>query len=355
MRAVVYNGPFDVSVETVPDPAIEAETDALVEVIATAVCGSDLWTYRGQAPVAPGARIGHEFCGRVVAVGGDVTEFAAGDWAVAPFRYSDGTCDFCAEGLESSCRHGGFWGREVVDAGQGEFVRVPFADATLVRLAASGSQPDPGMIPDLLALADVMPTGLHAVTNARVQPGSTVVIVGDGAVGQCAVIAARMAGAGRVIVLGSAHPDRAELARSLGADEFHCERGDDALGVITEATHGRMAEHVVECVGSAGSFATAVAIARPGGTVGYVGLPHSVSLDLARLFGRNIAICGGVCPARHYLPELLRKTVTAQIRPGAVFTSRLSLEEAPQAYRLMDQRETIKALLTTVASINTAV
>lgn len=345
MRAVVFNGPYDVSVETVPDPGIEGPLDAVVRVGATAVCGSDLWTYRGQAAVRPGARIGHEFLGQVVAVGGSVTGLAVGDWVVAPFRYSDGSCEFCAEGLTSSCLHGGFWGREVLDAGQGEYVRVPQADGTLVRIGTEDQAPDPGMLPDLLTLADVMPTGLHAVTRAGVGPGDTVVVVGDGAVGQCAVTAARLAGAEQVMVLGGAHADREALARTLGADEFLSLRGEEAVTAVRELTGGRGAHRVIECVGTGASFTTALAVARPGGAVGYVGLPHGVSIDLAQLFGRNISIAGGMCPARHYLPGLLEKVLAGDIHPGTVFTSVSGLENAADAYDLMDRRVTIKAML----------
>ncbi len=347
MLAVVFNGPYDVSVETVPEPRIERPDDAIVHVGAAAVCGSDLWTYRGQAPVAPGSRIGHEFLGCVAEVGPQVSELRVGDWVVAPFRYSDGDCEFCAEGLTSSCLRGGFWSREVKDAGQGEFVRVPFADATLVKLNANGSAPDHERIPDLLTLADVMPTGMHAVTKARVGIGSTVVVVGDGAVGQCAIIASRLAGARRILVLGGDHADRRNLAKKLGADDFTSARGKAAVAEVTEWTSGRLAEHVVECVGSEGSFSTALSIVRAGGTVGYVGLPHGVHIELAQLFNRNVNICGGMCPARYYMPGLLAMINSGKIRPGMVFTHSSSLVNAPEAYRLMDHRETIKVLLAT--------
>ena len=345
MRAVVFQGPYQVSVETVPDPSIEDPGDVIVQVEAAAVCGSDLWTYRGQAAVAPGARIGHEFLGRVVETGSQVTGPDVGDWVVAPFRYSDGECSYCREGLSSSCLDGGFWSREVVDAGQGELVRVPHASATLVKLSSDGSAPSAERIPDLLALADVMPTGLHGVRNADVQAGDTVIIVGDGAVGQCAIIAARMIGADRVIVLGGAHSDREEMARANGADEFVSLRGDDAVAAVRELTSGELAKRVVECVGSSGSFDTALSLVRAGGGLGYVGLPHGIKVDLAAVFGRNISISGGICPARDYLPELLRLVSSDELYPGIVFSYFGTLDNAPEAYRQMDQRETVKALL----------
>lgn len=345
MRAVVFNGPYDVSVETVADPAIRNPTDVIVQITASGVCGSDLWTYRGEGTAAPGARIGHEFTGTVVETGSDVKTVDVGDWVISPFRYSDGVCEFCAAGLPSSCVNGGFWGRESSEAGQGEYVRVPFADGTLVKALPDGAAPDPAAVPDLLALADVLPTGWHAVTSARVRPGSTVVIVGDGAVGLSAVIAARLSGADRIILLGGRHRDRQQLAREFGASDVVSARGDEAVETVRELTAGRLAEHVVEGVGTADSFATALAVTRPGGAVGYVGIPHGVRIDLSQLFARNIAIGGGLAPARQYLPALLATVLAGEIHPGRVFTSRLDLENAAEAYRLMDERRTTKALL----------
>ncbi len=352
MRAVVYRGPGEVSVETVPDSRIEDPRDAIVQIAAAGVCGSDLWTYRGQASVQPGVRIGHEFLGEVTEVGADVTTLKPGDWVVAPFRFSDGTCEFCRAGLQSSCEHGGFWSREVVDAGQGEQARVPFADGTLVKLTPDGSAPGRHALPDLLTLCDVMPTGMHAVINAGVGEGDTVVVIGDGAVGQCAVLAARLLGAERIIVLGSSHPDRRALALAGGASDYVSARGAEAVDAVRDATAGRLSEHVVECVGTAGSFDTALKVVRPGGSVGYVGMPHGVLLDLSTVFGRNISISGGVCPARKYIPDLLPRVWSHEIHPGAVITSRLPLEKAPEGYRQMDQRETIKVMLTTSFAVN---
>jgi alcohol dehydrogenase len=345
MRAVVFNGPYDVSVETVADPSIQNPGDAILKVVAAGVCGSDLWTYRGQANVAPGSRIGHEFLGIITELGTDVVGLAVGDWVISPFRFSDGTCEYCTSGLPTSCVNGGFWGREVVDAGQGEYVRVPFASGTLVKISDSAEAPDVAVIPGLLTLSDVLPTGVHAVRKAGVTVGSTTVIIGDGAVGQCAVVAAEMAGANRIIVLGGQHADREVLAKAFGASDFISERGAEAVEAVLALTDGRAPDHVVECVGTANSFETALQLARPGSTIGYVGLPHGVNIDLARIFARNVGIAGGVAPARYYLPRLLGDVLNATIDPGAVFTSRLGLEEAAQAYQLMDERQTIKALL----------
>lgn len=346
MKSVVFNGPYDVGVEVVPDPKIEKPTDAIVQVVAAAVCGSDLWTYRGQAAVRPGARIGHEFVGRVVAVGDQVDSVALGDWVITPFRYSDGECRFCRDGLPTSCTNGGFWGREVTEAGQAELVRVPQANGTLVKVTGADEAPDPRLVPSLLTLTDVMSTGHHAVLNAQVKPGSTVAIVGDGAVGQCAIIAARLAGAQRIIMLGGRHRDRQELALRLGADDFITVREAEAVAAVTELTAGELADAVIECVGTATSFTTALALARAGSTLGYVGLPHGISVELATLFPRNIGISGGVAPARSYIPDLIPLVLDAVIDPGQVFTSKLSLDEAATAYQLMDERRTVKAMLT---------
>lgn len=349
MKAVVYHGPYDVSVETVPDPTIENPGDVIVKIVAAGVCGSDLWTYRGQANVAAEARIGHEFLGVVAELGAEVSTLQVGDWVVSPFRYSDGTCEFCTTGLPSSCVNGGFWGREAHDAGQGELVRVPFADGTLVKIGDADSAPSKKLIPGLLTLSDVMPTGWHAATRAGVSQGSTAVIVGDGAVGQCAVISARRLGAERIIVLGGQHSDRSALAMQLGATDFLSERGDEAVAAVRDLVGAATVDHVVECVGTAGSFDTALQLARPGSTVGYVGLPHGVVIDLARLFGRNIGIAGGVAPARAYIPNLISDVLAGVIDPGAVFTAVMSLSEAALAYQMMDERSTIKAMLSVSA------
>ncbi|MDR1833776.1 MAG: alcohol dehydrogenase catalytic domain-containing protein [Propionibacteriaceae bacterium] len=342
MRAAVFHGPFDITADNVPDPQIKAPHEVIVKVLAGAVCGSDLWTYRGESSAALESRIGHEFVGEIVAVGTGVEKLKVGDVAIAPFRYSDGECPACKSGWPSSCAHGGFWGWDS-DGGQGEYVRVPYAQATLVKLDEA---PDAAALPDLLTLADVMSTGMHAATSARVAPGDTAVVVGDGAVGLCAVIAAKLRGAGRIIVFGGKHPDRQALARQFGADEVHSARGPEATNTLKGSTGGIGADVVLECVGSAASFETALTLARPGGRLAYVGLPHGVVIDVAKLFRTNVSVSGGLCPARRYIEPLLPEVLGGGIHPGRVFTTRLPLADIAEAYRQMDKRETIKVLVT---------
>ncbi|MDR2566735.1 MAG: zinc-binding dehydrogenase [Bifidobacteriaceae bacterium] len=345
MRAAIYNGPFAVQAENVPDPQIEQATDAIVNVACAAVCGSDLWTYRGQGGVREGSRIGHEFAGVVAKTGPGVTGLKTGDWVVAPFRYSDGTCVHCQAGLESSCVRGGFWGRHITEAGQADQVRVPFADATLVKALPGGEAPDQGLSRHLLTLADVLPTGYHGASRAGVGPGATTAVVGDGAVGLCAVLAARLLGAERVLAFG-AHADRLALATSFGATEVFRLRGAAAAEAAAEATGGLGADQVIEAVGTPDAFATALKMVRAGGVVSYVGLPHGVTLDLSQVFPTNVTITGGIAPARHYIPLLAPKVAAGEITPGDVFTATFPLAEVDQAYRQMDQRGQIKALLT---------
>ena len=345
MRAAVYHGPGDIGVEEVDDPQVEEPTDAVVRVVAAGVCGSDLWTYRGQGSAQPGARIGHEFVGEVVEVGAQVVSLRPGDWVVAPFRYSCGRCGYCTSGLPSSCPHGGFWSREVVTGGQGELVRVPLADGTLVTALPDGSAPDPQLVPSLLTLTDVLCTGHHAALCGRVVPGSSVVVVGDGAVGLCAVVAARLHGVEQVIMLAGGHPARAEMAAQLGADVIVTARGADAVAQVMDVTAGAGASSVLECVGTSESFSTALDVVAPGGAVGWVGLPHQVELDLARVFARNITVAGGVAPVRAYIPQLLPAVVGRTINPGVVFTDVLPLGEVARAYELLDARQTVKLML----------
>jgi threonine dehydrogenase-like Zn-dependent dehydrogenase len=341
MRATVMFGAFDVRVETVPDARLVEPTDALVRVTHAAICGSDLWPYRTMPHTDPPRRMGHEFIGVVEAIGADVRTVKAGDVVIAPFLYSDGTCVFCREGLPSSCLHGGRWGWEG-DGGQGEAVRVPQADGTLVVLPVGA---DDALMPSLLTLTDVMATGHHAAVAARVGPGKSAAVVGDGAVGLCGVLAAKRLGAEQVILLGR-HPDRIALAREFGATDVVSERGDEAVERVRELTGGFGVHSVLECVGMAESTHTALSIARPGGGVGRVGLPQDESIpDALPMFVNNVTISGGISPARAYIPELLPDVLDGRIEPGRVFDRVTNLDRVPDGYRAMDKREAIKVLI----------
>ncbi|WP_426564528.1 zinc-dependent alcohol dehydrogenase family protein [Angustibacter sp. McL0619] len=348
MRATLIHGTRDIRLEDVPDPKLELPSDAVVRVVASCVCGSDLWPYRGVRPVKKPTRIGHEFVGVVEAVGGDVRTVRTGDFVIAPFALSDGTCPHCRNGIHTSCEHGQWWGSEddegrMIDGGQGEYVRVAMADGTLV---ATPELPDDAMVASLLTLSDVMGTGHHAAHAAGVGPGQTVVVVGDGAVGLCAVLAARRLGAERVIAM-SRHADRQAVARRFGADVIVEERGDDGAARIEELTDGVGADAVLECVGTKESMAQAIASARPGGRVGYVGVPAGgPELPIGTLFSSNITVGGGVAPVRAYIPELLADVWAGRIDPGIVFDRTFPLADVADAYRGMDERTVIKALLT---------
>ncbi|MFD7448786.1 zinc-dependent alcohol dehydrogenase family protein [Kitasatospora sp. NPDC059827] len=342
MRATVIHGPNDIRIEEVPDPVVRRPTDAVVRVVNACICGSDLWAYRGVAARVPGQRIGHEFLGVVEAVGPEVTGFAPGDFVLAPFVWSDGTCEFCREGLHTSCPEGGFWGSVGSDGGQGEAVRVPFADGTLVKLPKEAAGEEK-LLPGLLALSDVMSTGHHAAVSARVRPGATVAVVGDGAVGLCGVLAAHRLGAGRIIALGR-HERRTAIARDFGATDVVAERGEAAVEAVRELTGGLGAHAVLEAVGTEESMRTALSITRDGGTVGYVGVPHggSAGVDISQMFDRNVSLAGGVAPARAYIPELLPDVLSGAIDPGAVFDRTVDLDGVPDGYRAMDDRTALK-------------
>jgi threonine dehydrogenase-like Zn-dependent dehydrogenase len=342
MRATVMYGAGDVRIETVPDARLIEPTDALVVVTHAAICGSDLWPYKMMEPSDTGHRMGHEFIGVAEAVGADVHSVKVGDVVLAPFVWSDGTCVFCREGLQTSCLHGGRWGGTDLDGGQGEAVRVPQADGTLVVLPVGT---DDALMPSLLTLSDVMATGHHAAVSARVGPRKTVAIVGDGAVGLCGVIAARRLGADQIILLGR-HPNRIALARELGATDIVSERGDEAVERVRELTNGLGAHSVLECVGLGQSIVTALRIARPGGAVGRVGLPQEKSIPQSvPTFFNNVSIAGGPSPARAYIEGLLPDVLEGRINPGRVFDRVARLDEVPDGYRAMNERESIKVLI----------
>ncbi|MFH8376289.1 zinc-dependent alcohol dehydrogenase family protein [Streptomyces cyaneofuscatus] len=346
MRATVIHAPHDIRVEEVPDPAVRRPTDAVVRVLKACICGSDLWAYRGEAARQPGQRIGHEFLGVVEETGSGVEGFAAGDLVVAPFVWSDGTCSYCAEGLTTSCPEGGFWGSVGSDGGQGEAVRVPYADGTLVKLPADAASDD-RLLTALLALSDVLGTGHHAAVGAGVTQGSTVAVVGDGAVGLCGVMAAKRLGAERIIALGR-HTARTDIARRFGATDVVAERGEAALAAVRELTRGEGAHSVIEAVGTEQSMRTALDIVRDGGSIGYVGVPHGSAsgVDLGVMFGRNIALRGGVAPVRTYIPELLPDVLDGTIDPSPVFDLSIGLDEVPAGYKAMDARTALKVLIT---------
>ncbi len=341
MRAAVYNGPRSIELEERPDPVVTAPTDAVVRVVLSCVCGSDLWYYRGESPHALGP-IGHEFIGVVEQVGGEVRRISEGDLVIAPFSYCDGTCAHCRAGWTLNCVAAGFFGTDGMDGGQGEAVRVPFADGTLVRVPGSGHSD--ATMRSLLTLSDVMCTGHHAVVSAGVRPGSLVAVVGDGAVGLCAVIAAGRLGASRIIAL-SRNPDRQALARSFGATDILAERGDAATEAILDLTNGVGVDAALECVGTDQSMATALAVARPGSTVGFVGVPHGVEVPIGTMFFRNVGLRGGGAPVRAYIPDLLKDVLDGRINPGRVFDFETDLDGIAEGYAAMDERRAIKSLV----------
>jgi threonine dehydrogenase-like Zn-dependent dehydrogenase len=342
MRATLMYGAGDVRVETVPDARLIEPTDALVRITRACICGSDLWPYRKMPATETGRRMGHEFIGVVDASGPDVRTVRRGDLVVAPFVWSDGTCVFCREGLQTSCLHGGGWGSPDVDGGQGEAVRVPQADGTLVVLPVGR---DDVLMPSLLTLSDVMGTGHHAALAARVEPGKIVAVVGDGAVGLCGVIAAKRLGAEQIVILGR-HPGRIALAKEFGATDIVSERGDEAVERVRELTNGFGAHSVLECVGLEQATVTALSIARPGGAVGRVGLPQQESIPTTlTTFFDNVTIAGGPAPARAYIEELLPDVLEGRIEPGRVFDRIAPLDEVPDGYRAMNEREAIKVLI----------
>ena len=329
-------------VEDVPDARIVEPTDALVRVTRAAICGSDLWPYRNMEPTEGGRRMGHEFIGVVEETGGEVRTVKAGDLVVTPFVWSDGTCIFCRRGLQVSCLHGGRYGTDGVDGGQGEAVRVPQADGTLVVLPVGE---DDALMPSLLTLSDVMATGHHAALAANVGPGKSVAVVGDGAVGLCGVIAAKRLGAEQIIILGR-HEARTSLAREFGATDVVSERGDEAVERVRELTDGLGVDSALECVGYDEATRTAMRIPRPGGAVGRVGIPQDDSIPYAvETFFDNVTIGGGPAPARAYIEELMPDVLEGRIEPGRVFDRAGPLDEVPDGYRAMNDREALKVLI----------
>ena len=338
MRATLMYGAGDVRVENVPDARIMEPTDAVVSVSHACICGSDLWPYKSMEPTESGRRMGHEFIGVVEEVGDEVRTVKPGELVVSPFLWSDGICVFCREGLQSACLHGGRYGFADVDGGQGEAVRVPQADGTLVVLPVGE---DDALMPSLLTLSDVMGTGHHAAVSAKVKPGKTVAVVGDGAVGLCGVIASNRLGAEQIILLGN-NPERTALGREFGASDVVSERGAEAAERVRELTGGLGAHSVLECVGLEQAVDTALQIARPGGAVGRVGIPEHDSTPTGVAFWKNATVAGGPAPVRAYIEELLPDVLEGRIEPGRVFDRVGSLDQVPDGYRAMNERQVLK-------------
>jgi threonine dehydrogenase-like Zn-dependent dehydrogenase len=342
MRATVMHRAGDVRIETIPDAAVVHPTDAVIRITRACICGSDLWPYNGT-PTAGGQRMGHEAIGLVEAIGADVRRIKVGDLVIMPFAYADGSCMFCDEGLPTSCIHGGFFGNGgATDGAQAEALRVPRADGTLYPLSVG---PDDALMPSLLTLSDVMGTGHHAAVTARVKPGVKVAVVGDGAVGLCGVIAAKRLGAEQIIILGR-HFDRIAIARTFGATNVVSERGDEAIAHVRELTGGFDVHSVLECVGTGAAIDTSVGIARPGGAIGRVGVPHYEAVPAGQqTFYGNIIVAGGPAPVRTYIDELLPDIMEGRIEPGKVFDNVVALDGVPDGYRAMNERKSLKVMV----------
>ena len=342
MRATLIHGAGDIRIADVPDPTIQKPTDALVRITTACICGSDLHPYGSMPATEHPERIGHEFIGIVEDIGSDVTTVRKGDLVVAPFAYSDGTCQFCQAGLQTSCEHGGFWARDGVDGGQGEAARVPLADGTLVKLPREA---DGDLIPDLLTLSDVYGTGWHAAVSAGIKPGDSVTVIGDGAVGLLAVLSAKQLGAEQIILMGR-HKDRTDLGREFGAVDVVAERGEDGIGTVRELTGGGT-RVVLEAVGHLPAYEQAYGIVRPGGVISRVGVPQyeEAPIGFGSIFGANITLTGGPAPARAYIETLMPAILDGTVQPGKVFDRTVGLDGVPDGYRAMADRDALKVLV----------
>src|SRR3989440_12329567 len=335
MQGAVLYGPRDVRFEERDDPKILKPTDAVIRIAAACVCGSDLWPYRGIQPPAQPPQMGHDYCGTVQELGSAVKSIKRGQFVIGSFFASVNTCPNCQIGYQSSCQH-----RELVGGAQAPLLRVPLADATLV---ATPEVPSKELIPSLLTLSDVMGTGWYAADAANVKPGTTVAVVGDGAVGLLGVLSARQMGAERIIAM-SRHESRQKLAREFGATDIVTERGDEGVARIRDLTDGTGADAVLECVGTPGSMMQAIRSTRKGGYVAYVGVPHGVKLEGQELFFAHVHLHGGPAPVRRFLPKLIDLVLNGKVDPGKVFDLTLPLEQVAEGYRAMDERRAIKAL-----------
>ena len=336
MRGAVLYAPGDVRYDDRPEPSIIDPTDAILRMSVSCICGSDLWPYRGISPSSGPAPMGHEYCGIVEDVGRGVTSIKPGQFVIGSFAASDNTCPHCRAGYQTSCAH-----RQWITGAQAPLLRVPMADGTLV---ATPEVPSPDMVPSFLAVSDVLGTGWFAADAANVKPGATVVVVGDGAVGLLGVLSAKQMGAERIIAM-SRHAPRQKLAREFGATDIVTERGDEGVERVKELTRGVGADSVLECVGTHESMMQAIRSTRPGGSIGYVGVPHGVQLDGAELFYTHVHLHGGPAPVRRYLPHLIELVQNGKINPGKVFDLELPLEQVAEGYRAMDERRAIKTLL----------
>jgi len=336
MRGAVLHAPHDVRFEEVPEARILRPTDAVIRLAATCICGSDLWPYRGVKTIDAPNPMGHEYCGLVEEVGRSVTSVKPGQFVIGSFFASDNTCPHCRAGYQTSCEH-----KEFVGGAQAPRLRVPLADGTLV---ATPGVPADDRVPSFLALSDVMGTGWFAAVAADVKPGKVVVVIGDGAVGLLGTLAARQLGAERIIVM-SRYPARQALAREFGATDIVAERGVAGVAVVKDLTEGVGAGSVLECVGTQESMTQAVRCARPGGSVGFVGLPHGVSLELEDFFYTHVRLHGGPAPVRRFLPQLIELVWNGVVDPGKVFDLTLPLDQVAEGYRAMDERRAIKTLL----------
>jgi threonine dehydrogenase-like Zn-dependent dehydrogenase len=336
MRGTVLHGPRDIRFEDRETPKIVEPTDAVLRISVTCVCGSDLWPYRGLQPINGPTPMGHEYCGIVEEVGSAVRSVEVGQFVIGSFATSDNTCPNCRYGYQSSCQH-----REFITRAQAPVLRVPLADGTLV---PTPGVPSDDLIPSLLTTSDVLGTGWFAADAADVKPGSTVVVVGDGAVGLLGVLSAKQRGAERILVM-SRHEKRQKLAREFGATDVVVERGDEGVARITDMTGGVGADSVLECVGTQQSMLQAIRCTRKGGHVSYVGVPHGVELKGEELFFAHVHLHGGPAPVRRYLPELIDLVLSRKINPGKVFDLTLPLDQVAEGYRAMDERRAIKTLL----------
>ncbi|AYD02633.1 zinc-dependent alcohol dehydrogenase family protein [Neorhizobium sp. NCHU2750] len=336
MLATMLYAPGDVRCEEVAEPKILKPTDAIIKLSASCICGSDLWSYRGVRDVKDPLSMGHEYCGIVVEVGSAVKTVRPGQFVVGSFCLSDNTCPHCRFGFQSSCEQ-----REFMTGAQAPYARVPLADGTLV---ATAELPSDDLIPSLLATSDVLGTGWYAADAAGVREGSTAVVVGDGAVGLMGVLSARQMGAERIIAM-SRHKSRQDLALEFGATDIISERGDEGVARIKELTGGVGADSVLECVGTQESMTQAINCARPGGKIGFVGVPHGVTLDGQGLFFQQKSLLGGPAPVRRFLPYLMDLVLTREINPGKVFDLEIPLADVAEGYKAMDERRAIKALL----------